>query len=166
MIRRHPLLFLFVLGLLAALAWAWQNRIHLAAFPAIIGAYTAKEYCSCRYVMGNSADYCRAYTQQYVPISGFFDDEARRRVTARGLGSTQTAAWLGPPRDAGSCPRRTGCRTDRRRMSGRGVRDGAGPKPEVECLLYCVSCCCSSALCCRRRNGNWSRITRGSASFP
>ncbi|MCW5505676.1 amidase, partial [Pseudomonas aeruginosa] len=53
MIRRHPLLFLFVLGLLAALAWAWQNRIHLAAFPAIIGAYTAKEYCSCRYVMGN-----------------------------------------------------------------------------------------------------------------
>ena len=38
MIRRHPLLFLFVLGLLAALAWAWQNRIHLAAFPAIIGA--------------------------------------------------------------------------------------------------------------------------------
>ena len=33
MIRRHPLLFLFVLGLLAALAWAWQNRIHLAAFP-------------------------------------------------------------------------------------------------------------------------------------
>ncbi len=52
MIRRHPLLFLFVLGLLAALAWAWQNRIHLAAFPAIIGAYTAKEYCSCRYVMG------------------------------------------------------------------------------------------------------------------
>ena len=31
---------------------AWQNRIHLAAFPAIIGAYTAKEYCSCRYVMG------------------------------------------------------------------------------------------------------------------
>lgn len=101
MIRRHPLLFLFVLGLLAALAWAWQNRIHLAAFPAIIGAYTAKEYCSCRYVMGNSADYCRAYTQQYVPISGFFDDEARRRVTARGLGSTQTAAWLGP---------REGCR--------------------------------------------------------
>ncbi|MFU2714496.1 amidase [Pseudomonas aeruginosa] len=101
MIRRHPLLFLFVLGLLAALAWAWQNRIHLAAFPAIIGAYTAKEYCSCRYVMGNSADYCRAYTQQYVPISDFFDDEARRRVTARGLGSTQTAAWLGP---------REGCR--------------------------------------------------------
>ncbi|MGC3702153.1 amidase, partial [Pseudomonas aeruginosa] len=80
--------FLFVLGLLAALACAWQNRIHLAAFPAIIAAYTAKEYCSCRYVMGISADYCRAYTQQYVPISAFFDDEALRRVTARGLGST------------------------------------------------------------------------------
>lgn len=94
MIRRHPVLTALVLLLLALVTTAWQNRVHLAAFPGIIGAYTAKEYCSCRYVMGNSADYCRAYTQQYVPISGFLDDEARKRVTARGLGSTQTAAWL------------------------------------------------------------------------
>ncbi|PKJ67020.1 amidase, partial [Klebsiella sp. X1-16S-Nf21] len=94
MIRRHPILPALVLLLLALVTTAWQNRVHLAAFPGIIGAYTAKEYCSCRYVMGNSADYCRAYTQQYVPTSGFFDDEARKRVTARGLGSTQTAAWL------------------------------------------------------------------------
>lgn len=95
MIRRHPILTALVLLLLALITTAWQNRVHLAAFPGIIGAYTAKEYCSCRYVMGNSADYCRAYTQQYVPISGFLDDEASKRVTARGLGSTQTAAWLG-----------------------------------------------------------------------
>ncbi|AGI25951.1 amidase [Pseudomonas sp. MT3] len=95
MIRRHPILTALVLLLLMLAATAWQNRIHLAAFPGIIGAYTAKEYCSCRYVMGNSADYCRAYTQQYVPISALLDDEARKRVTARGLGSTQTAAWLG-----------------------------------------------------------------------
>ena len=95
MIRRHPVLTALVLLVLMLAATAWQNRVHLAAFPGIIGAYTAKEYCSCRYVMGNSADYCRAYTKQYVPTSAFLDDEARKRVTARGLGSTQTAAWLG-----------------------------------------------------------------------
>lgn len=94
MIRRHPILTAVVLLLLALVTTAWQNRVHLAAFPGIIGAYTAKEYCSCRYVMGNSADYCQAYTKQYVPTSAFLDDEARKRVTARGLGSTQTAAWL------------------------------------------------------------------------
>lgn len=95
MIRRHPILTALVLLLLALVTTAWQNRLHLAAFPGIIGAYTAKEYCSCRYVTGNSEDYCRAYTKQYVPTSAFLDDEARKRVTARGLGSTQTAAWLG-----------------------------------------------------------------------
>ncbi|MCY1414171.1 hypothetical protein D9M71_296140 [compost metagenome] len=95
MIRRHPLLCALALLLLALAALAWNYRVHLAAFPAIIGAYTAKEYCSCRYVMGNSADYCQAYTRQYVPISGFHDDPRNRRVSARGLGSTQTAVWVG-----------------------------------------------------------------------
>lgn len=101
MIRRHPLLAVFLLLMLGVCAWAWGNRAHLASFPPIIGAYTAKEYCSCRYVMGNSAEYCLGYTKQYVATRAFVDDAARKRVTARGLGSTQTAAWIGP---------REGCR--------------------------------------------------------
>jgi len=100
-IRRRPLLTLSVVLVVLLLALAWPNRAHLAAFPDIIGAYTAKEYCSCRYVTGNSMDYCRAYTQQYVPISALVDDPAARRVTASGLGRIHTAAWLGP---------RQGCR--------------------------------------------------------
>ncbi|PWU29542.1 amidase [Pseudomonas sp. RW407] len=101
MIRRHPLLSLLLLLLVALAGWAWANRVHLESFPPIIGAYTAKEYCSCRYVMGNSAEYCQGYTRQYVPTSAFLDDAEHKRVTARGLGSTQTAAWFGP---------REGCR--------------------------------------------------------
>ena len=95
MIRRRPFstLLLVIAFLLAALAW--QNRAHLQAFPGIIGSYSAKEYCSCRYVAENPADYCQAYVAQYVPLSGFFDDAANKRVTARGLGSTQSAQWLG-----------------------------------------------------------------------
>ncbi|MGH8352462.1 MAG: amidase [Pseudomonas sp.] len=101
MIRRHPFVSLLLLVLIALLLLGWQNRVQLAAFPDIIGAYTAKEYCSCRYVSGNSAPYCRAYIQQYVPIGGFLDDAAHKRVTARGLGRTHSAAWLSP---------REGCR--------------------------------------------------------
>jgi hypothetical protein len=44
--------------------------------------------------MDNEASYCKSYVKQIIPISGFFDDVANKRVTARGLGSTQTAAWL------------------------------------------------------------------------
>lgn len=96
---RRRVLLLLPVALLVMLIW--PNRVHLAAFPDIIGAYTAKEYCSCRYVTGNSADYCRAYTQQYVPIDVLHDDPVRRRVTARGLGRSHSAAWFGP---------REGCR--------------------------------------------------------
>ena len=96
MIRRRPFISLLLLIVLLLAALAWQNRTHLQAFPSIIGAYSAKEYCSCRYVVNNPADYCEAYVAQYVPLSGFFDDAAHKRVTARGLGSTHTAQWQGP----------------------------------------------------------------------
>lgn len=83
--------------LLAALAgWGWNNRVHLQAFPGIVGAYSAKEYCSCRYVSGFPAEYCSGYVKQYVPLSALRDDAEGKRVTARGLGSTQMAIWLGP----------------------------------------------------------------------
>jgi len=94
-IKRRPFASVLLLIVLALAASAWQNRVHLAAFPAIIGALTAKEYCSCRYVMDNPAPYCQSYVKQYIPISGFFDDVAKKQVTARGLGSTQTAAYIG-----------------------------------------------------------------------
>ncbi|BAN50400.1 hypothetical protein [Metapseudomonas resinovorans] len=96
MIARRPIRSLLVLALVLLAATAWQNRTYLAAFPGIISAYTAKEYCSCRYVMDNAADYCQGYVKQYVPTSGFLDDAERKRVTASGLGRSSTAAWLGP----------------------------------------------------------------------
>lgn len=93
MIRRPWRKLLLIIMVLLGV-WVWQNREHLQAFPGIVGAYTAKEYCSCRYVMNNPADYCVSYAKQYVPLSGFFDDAANKRVTAKALGSTQSAQWL------------------------------------------------------------------------
>tara|TARA_B100001059_G_scaffold224193_1_gene250002 strand:+ start:143 stop:481 length:339 start_codon:yes stop_codon:yes gene_type:complete len=95
MIRRHPWLSILAVLVLIALGWGWTNRADLQAFPSIIGAYSAKEYCSCRYVMNNPPNYCEGYIKQYIPLSELLDDQASKRVTARGLGSTHTAQWQG-----------------------------------------------------------------------
>jgi len=98
-VRRRPLLSLLlgvlVLMLVLLLGWGWQQRVALSAFPDILSAYTAKEYCSCRYVAGQSAPYCQGYVKQYLPISDFVDDPEHKRVKASGLGRTHTASWLG-----------------------------------------------------------------------
>jgi hypothetical protein len=94
MIRRRPFSSLLILLLLAVLGWAWHERVNLQAFPDIIAAYTAKEYCSCRYVEGNPADYCVGYVKQYVPTSAFADNPEKHSVTASGLGRTHSAQWL------------------------------------------------------------------------
>jgi hypothetical protein len=93
-IRRRPFSSLLLLVLIALGFLAWRDRVALRAFPGIISAYTAKEYCSCRYVMLNSAAYCRVYVKQYVP-STLTDDANQKRVTASGLGRTSSAAWQG-----------------------------------------------------------------------
>ena len=87
--------------LLGAGVWYAQNREHVSAFQGVLSAYTAKKYCSCRYVMGFSALYCQGYAQQYIPISALEEDEGAKRVTVRGLGQSSTATWQGP---------REGCR--------------------------------------------------------
>ena len=101
MIRRRPFLSAFLLLLVGLALLAWSNRVHLASFPGIVGGYSAKEYCSCRYVEGNPADYCLGYVKQYVPTSAFTDNPEKHLVTASGLGRAHSAQWLG---------QREGCR--------------------------------------------------------
>lgn len=99
-IRRRPVISLLLLASATLALLAWQHRVALRAFPGIISAYTAKEYCSCRYVMNNTEAYCRGYVRQYLP-SRLTDDPLHKVVTASGLGRSSTASWLGP---------RQGCR--------------------------------------------------------
>ncbi|WP_223520407.1 amidase [Pseudomonas sp. GL-B-19] len=93
--RRRPFSTLLLILLIALLGWGWQERVALWAFPDIISAYTAKEYCSCRYVMNNEAGYCHSYVKQWLPTSRFVDDAASKRVTVSGMGRSNSAAWLG-----------------------------------------------------------------------
>lgn len=99
-VRRRPLSSTLIVIGAALLALVWQYRVQLQAFLDIISAYTAKEYCSCRYVMEQPADYCRAYVKQWLP-SELQDDEVSKIVSADGLGRSNRAAWIGP---------RQGCR--------------------------------------------------------
>ncbi|WP_237887095.1 amidase [Pseudomonas sp. PGPR40] len=94
-IRRRPFSTLSLVLLIALLGWFWQERVALWAFPDIISAYTAKEYCSCRYVLNNSAEYCQGYVKQYLSTSGFVDDAASKRVMVGGMGRSNSAVWVG-----------------------------------------------------------------------
>ncbi|WP_062384001.1 hypothetical protein [Pseudomonas abietaniphila] len=99
-IRRRPFSSVAILMLLFLLAVTWTWRVPLQAFPSIISAYTAKEYCSCRYVMNNPVDYCQGYVKQWLP-STLTESRADKRVTATGMGRESSAQWQGP---------RQGCR--------------------------------------------------------
>lgn len=92
---RTVLLVGLLWAIVSLLGWGVYERKALLAFPDIIGAYSAKEYCSCRYVENNPAHYCRGYVKQYVPLSTLIDDSVQRQVTASGLGRSHTAQWLG-----------------------------------------------------------------------
>jgi hypothetical protein len=96
LLKRRPLSALLLLVLLGLSAWGWINRDYLAVFPDIVSAFTAKEYCSCRYVMDNPADYCLGYVKQSLPSSVLLDDPVHKQVTASGLGRSHSAAWLSP----------------------------------------------------------------------
>lgn len=89
-----------VLLLVAAAVPLWP---HLRAFPGVLPAFYAKEFCSCRYVMRQDLARCHAYASQYVPITSFVLDESARRVTVRATGTERSARWLGP---------REGCRLE------------------------------------------------------
>ncbi|WP_342654587.1 amidase [Pseudomonas sp. F3-2] len=101
-VRRRPFstVCILILLLLCALMWVW--RVELQAFPGIISAYTAKEYCSCRYVMDNPAEYCQRYVKQWLP-SSLIEDAASKRIIANGMGRESRAQWLGA---------REGCRLE------------------------------------------------------
>lgn len=95
---RAGFLLLALLAVGIAANWRW-----LTAFPGVLPGFTAKEHCSCRFVMGQDEAYCRLYSKQYIPIGEIVVDEAARRVTARGTGVTRSARWLSP---------REGCRME------------------------------------------------------
>jgi len=100
-ILRRPFASLWLLVLLILIILCWNYRAHLMAFPGIVSSYTAKEYCSCRYVMNHPEAYCRNYVRLPMPIDEIIDDHEHKQVLATGFWNTQRAVWISP---------REGCR--------------------------------------------------------
>jgi hypothetical protein len=94
---------LVILLVVAATALAAQNWQHVRAFPGILPAFYAKEFCSCRFVVGQSVPFCHDYATQWLPITRFYLSEPKRCVTVTALGQTRSAGFLN---------RREGCRLD------------------------------------------------------
>ncbi len=81
---------LFLCGL-----WIAANFAHLRAFPGIISAFYAKEFCSCYFVTERSKQECHNYARQYIPITDFRIEESDKRIVVSGLGVTNSAIYNG-----------------------------------------------------------------------
>ena len=102
MIRRS-LAALGIVLVLAAGVFLLLNWQHVRAFPGILPAFYAKEFCSCRFVVGQSVPFCHDYATQWLPISDFRLDEQQRCVMVTALLQTRSAGFVN---------RREGCRLD------------------------------------------------------
>jgi hypothetical protein len=51
----------------------------------MLTAYTAKEACSCLFVMAQSEDYCRLWVRENPPVAGFSVDHESRTVASSAL---------------------------------------------------------------------------------
>ncbi|RRJ83877.1 amidase [Aestuariirhabdus litorea] len=97
-------ILLVLLTVLATGLWLKPRWHFVEAFPDLIPAYYAKEFCSCYFVVGNDEAYCHAYVEQWLPISDFQLNPAQRWVQASGLGRTQRASYFGPRQGCGLEP--------------------------------------------------------------
>ena len=88
------MLGVFLVLLLLVSSWVIVNWRYVAAFPSILPSFYAKEFCSCRYVMERPLEACHDYARQWLPISGFRIDEARKRVEVEALGVTRAARHI------------------------------------------------------------------------
>jgi hypothetical protein len=89
-----------VVALGVLVAHNWQD---VRAFPGILPAFYAKEFCSCRFVVGQSVSFCHDYARQWLPITSFHLSEPKRCITVTALGQTRSAGFLN---------HREGCRLD------------------------------------------------------
>jgi hypothetical protein len=92
MLKKIGASFLVILFLL--LSWVGLNFEHVSAFPGIISAFYAKEYCSCYFVVGRDEKTCENYARQYVPISDFKLDKDSKKIIVSGLGITTVSRYV------------------------------------------------------------------------
>lgn len=53
----------------------------------------AKEYCSCRFVVGQSKQLCKEYAQNFIPPWSIKENEEKKYVTVSNMFKTTTAVY-------------------------------------------------------------------------
>ena len=76
---------LVALGGLAMLGCGGTTRLYRNNDLQLATAYTAKELCSCRFVMQMPLAYCRAFTRASPAVTKFIVDEDARTVETTAL---------------------------------------------------------------------------------
>lgn len=64
------------------------------SFFKVLSSSYAKEYCSCYYVVGQSKEYCQAYSRQILPVSSYDINESDKKISAKGLGFASEAKFI------------------------------------------------------------------------
>jgi len=62
-------------------------------FFKVISSSYAKEYCSCRFVVGQTKKYCHQYALQIVPVSSHAESENNKSIEAKALGYSSRAIF-------------------------------------------------------------------------
>ncbi|TNE97858.1 MAG: hypothetical protein EP326_10765 [Deltaproteobacteria bacterium] len=54
----------------------------------------AKEYCSCRYVVGQTKEHCKEYAQNFIPPWSIKENVEKKYVTVSNMFKTTTASYV------------------------------------------------------------------------
>ena len=94
-------------GLLLAPACSKQGnaseRPYQNGTPELLAHNTAKEVCSCLFVVGQTDEFCDQFIHFNPPIASYSVDKEKKTVSARSLTYTATAKWVSA---------RAGCQLD------------------------------------------------------
>jgi hypothetical protein len=93
--KTRPLLLSFGLLALVALSCSdGKERIYQNSDLDLLAGFTAKEYCSCFFVVGQTQDFCDQFIKQSPPIGTVSIDQKNKKVTSHALFNSRTAHWV------------------------------------------------------------------------
>lgn len=84
---------IFCLFLGAAL-WIGLNWKSILSFPRILPSFSAKEFCTCYFVNGQTEPYCRELVRQYFPLKDLHINSELKEIYARGFTTHKTARFV------------------------------------------------------------------------
>lgn len=89
----------FAALLLASFAWLYMHLFWPSTFldvPELTANLTAKEVCSCVFVVGQTEEYCTRTNRQILTPSAIRIDREKKQVYARMWTNAAGAKWAGP----------------------------------------------------------------------